>query len=65
MIRFHSFYPWHTHGTYTHLCNDKDLQMLPWVKEFKYVLFIPQQSFINIFPVIIISIIILFIISVE
>ncbi|XP_048465928.1 inositol oxygenase [Rhincodon typus] len=34
MIRFHSFYPWHTEGDYTHLCNSKDLQMLPWVKEF-------------------------------
>ncbi|XP_043980595.1 inositol oxygenase isoform X2 [Gambusia affinis] len=34
MIRFHSFYPWHSHGDYTHLCNHKDLQMLPWVKEF-------------------------------
>lgn len=36
IIRFHSFYPWHTHGNYTHLCNEKDLSMLPWVKEFKY-----------------------------
>ncbi|CAL1592315.1 unnamed protein product [Knipowitschia caucasica] len=34
MIRFHSFYPWHSHGDYFHLCNDRDLQMLPWVKEF-------------------------------
>ncbi|XP_030645889.1 inositol oxygenase [Chanos chanos] len=34
MIRFHSFYPWHCHGDYMHLCNDKDLRMLPWVKEF-------------------------------
>ncbi|XP_042081168.1 inositol oxygenase [Haplochromis burtoni] len=34
MIRFHSFYPWHSHGDYMHLCNDKDLKMLPWVKEF-------------------------------
>ncbi|KAM6436403.1 inositol oxygenase isoform 1-T1 [Liasis olivaceus] len=34
MIRFHSFYPWHTGGDYMHLCNAKDLQMLPWVKEF-------------------------------
>ncbi|XP_020790398.1 inositol oxygenase isoform X2 [Boleophthalmus pectinirostris] len=34
MIRFHSFYPWHSHGDYFHLCSDKDLQMLPWVKEF-------------------------------
>ncbi|XP_072291012.1 inositol oxygenase [Eucyclogobius newberryi] len=34
MIRFHSFYPWHSHNDYFHLCNNKDLQMLPWVKEF-------------------------------
>nr|XP_033814917.1 inositol oxygenase [Geotrypetes seraphini] len=34
MIRFHSFYPWHTGGDYMHLCNSKDLHMLPWVKEF-------------------------------
>jgi len=24
MLRFHSFYPWHKHGAYDHLCNDKD-----------------------------------------
>uniref|UniRef100_A0A671K9H3 Inositol oxygenase n=1 Tax=Sinocyclocheilus anshuiensis TaxID=1608454 RepID=A0A671K9H3_9TELE len=34
MIRFHSFYPWHSNGDYMHLCSEKDLQMLPWVKEF-------------------------------
>ncbi|XP_069485599.1 inositol oxygenase [Ambystoma mexicanum] len=34
MIRFHSFYPWHTGGDYMHLCNQKDLSMLPWVREF-------------------------------
>ncbi|XP_077120448.1 inositol oxygenase [Ranitomeya variabilis] len=34
MIRFHSFYPWHTGGDYKHLCNEKDLKMLPWVREF-------------------------------
>ncbi|KAG7454777.1 hypothetical protein MATL_G00263380 [Megalops atlanticus] len=34
MIRFHSFYPWHCCGDYMHLCNDTDLRMLPWVKEF-------------------------------
>ncbi|XP_078533997.1 inositol oxygenase-like [Lissotriton helveticus] len=34
MIRFHSFYPWHTGGDYMHLCNKKDLRMLPWVREF-------------------------------
>ena len=37
MIRFHSFYPWHSNGDYMHLCNEKDLRMLPWVQEFKYV----------------------------
>ncbi|XP_074083270.1 inositol oxygenase isoform X2 [Macrotis lagotis] len=34
MIRFHSFYPWHTGGDYRHLCNTTDLSMLPWVQEF-------------------------------
>ncbi|XP_038667574.1 inositol oxygenase [Scyliorhinus canicula] len=34
MIRFHSFYPWHTEGDYMHLCSSKDLNMLRWVKEF-------------------------------
>ncbi|KAM6960727.1 inositol oxygenase isoform 2-T2 [Aplochiton taeniatus] len=34
MIRFHSFYPWHSHGDYMNLCNEKDLRMLPWVREF-------------------------------
>uniref|UniRef100_A0A8C8S855 Inositol oxygenase n=1 Tax=Pelusios castaneus TaxID=367368 RepID=A0A8C8S855_9SAUR len=35
MIRFHSFYPWHTGGDYMHLCSEEDQRMLPWVKEFK------------------------------
>ena len=35
IIRFHSFYPWHTGGAYDHLCNDKDREMLTWVTEFK------------------------------
>ncbi|XP_043193410.1 inositol oxygenase-like [Amphibalanus amphitrite] len=40
MIRFHSFYPWHTGGDYMHLCNDKDLKMLPWIRTFnKYDLY--------------------------
>lgn len=33
-IRFHSFYPWHMSGDYNYLCNNKDMEMLPWVKEF-------------------------------
>ncbi|XP_038056133.1 inositol oxygenase-like [Patiria miniata] len=34
MIRYHSFYPWHTGGDYMHLCNNKDMEMLKWVREF-------------------------------
>ncbi|XP_035691805.1 inositol oxygenase-like isoform X1 [Branchiostoma floridae] len=33
-IRFHSFYPWHGSGDYDYLCNNKDREMLAWVKEF-------------------------------
>jgi len=34
MLRFHSFYPWHRHGAYTHLTNEKDRAMLEWVNKF-------------------------------
>lgn len=34
MIRFHSFYPWHTGCDYDYLCDDVDRRMLPWVREF-------------------------------
>ncbi|KAJ9589623.1 hypothetical protein L9F63_017208, partial [Diploptera punctata] len=34
MIRFHSFYPWHSGGDYTHLTSEKDKKILPWVLEF-------------------------------
>lgn len=34
MIRFHSFYPWHTGDAYTYLTNNKDKEMLHWVREF-------------------------------
>lgn len=40
MVRFHSFYPWHTGGDYRQLCSQQDLDMLPWVQEFKCV--VPQ-----------------------
>ncbi|XP_049833409.1 inositol oxygenase-like [Schistocerca gregaria] len=40
IIRFHSFYPWHSGGDYTHLCNEKDVETLKWVREFnKYDLY--------------------------
>jgi len=34
IIRFHSFYAWHREGAYQHLMDDKDLEMLSWVKRF-------------------------------
>jgi len=34
MIRFHSFYPWHSSGEYWHLANEKDKDMYFWIKEF-------------------------------
>ena len=34
MLRYHSFYPWHKEGAYQHLANDRDRQMLTWVKAF-------------------------------
>ncbi|XP_064598022.1 inositol oxygenase-like [Liolophura sinensis] len=34
IVRFHSFYPWHTSGAYDYLCNNKDREMLSWVLEF-------------------------------
>jgi inositol oxygenase len=34
MIRYHSFYPWHKEGAYTHLTDEHDREMLRWVKAF-------------------------------
>ena len=34
MLRYHSFYPWHKEGEYTHLTNDTDRSMLKWVRAF-------------------------------
>jgi len=34
MIRYHSFYPWHREGAYSHLLDEVDRDMLRWVKEF-------------------------------
>ena len=34
MIRYHSFYPWHTGGSYRELMAPKDFQYLEWVKRF-------------------------------
>jgi inositol oxygenase len=34
MVRYHSFYPWHTEGAYRHLTSAKDREMLRWVRAF-------------------------------
>lgn len=34
MLRYHSFYAWHRHGAYEHLCNDQDREMKQWVLKF-------------------------------
>ena len=35
IIRYHSFYPWHTKGAYSHLiCNESDLKILRDVQSF-------------------------------
>jgi inositol oxygenase len=34
MIRYHSCYPIHREGAYTHLMNEKDQEMLKWVRAF-------------------------------
>lgn len=34
MIRYHSFYPWHTGGSYRRLLSSQDAQYEEWVKDF-------------------------------
>ena len=34
MIRYHSFYPGHREGEYTHLMNEQDVAMMEWVRKF-------------------------------
>jgi inositol oxygenase len=34
MIRYHSFYAWHRDGAYSQLMNDRDREMLAWVRAF-------------------------------
>lgn len=35
MIRYHSFYPWHAGGDYSHLTNEQDKETKKWVLKFK------------------------------
>ncbi|MGI9548346.1 MAG: inositol oxygenase family protein [Flavobacteriaceae bacterium] len=34
MIRYHSFYPWHSGGSYSQFLNEDDEQYLRWIKDF-------------------------------
>ena len=34
MIRFHSFYPWHTGNSYQHLLKEEDEKYKEWIKDF-------------------------------
>ncbi|MCI5057239.1 MAG: inositol oxygenase [Flavobacteriales bacterium] len=34
MLRFHSFYPWHSEGSYKHLLKPEDQQYKEWVNDF-------------------------------
>jgi len=34
MLRYHSFYPWHSEGDYMYLCNEVDIENLAWVRKF-------------------------------
>ncbi|MGB5553630.1 MAG: inositol oxygenase family protein [Flavobacteriaceae bacterium] len=45
MIRYHSFYPWHSGGSYTELLNKKDEEYLEIIKDFnKYDLYTKCQK---------------------
>jgi len=45
MIRYHSFYPWHTGGSYKELLNEKDAAYLKLIKDFnKYDLYTKSQK---------------------
>jgi len=35
IVRYHSFYAWHTGNAYKHITNEQDEKMLFWVKEFQ------------------------------
>ena len=45
MIRYHSFYPWHTGGSYKELLNEGDKEYLELIKDFnKYDLYTKSQK---------------------
>jgi len=49
MIRYHSFYPAHREGEYTHLMNEQDKKMFAWVRTFNpYDLYTKSHSRPNV-----------------
>ncbi|MDX1933114.1 MAG: inositol oxygenase family protein [Capsulimonadales bacterium] len=49
MLRYHSFYPWHKENAYSHLTNEKDREMLRWVRAFNpYDLYSKSQEKPNV-----------------
>jgi inositol oxygenase len=45
MIRYHSFYPWHTGGSYSQFETDKDQQYKEWIRDFnQYDLYTKSQK---------------------
>ena len=49
MIRYHSFYPWHTGGSYTELLNKKDEAYLETIRDFnRYDLYTKSQKIVDL-----------------
>ncbi len=49
MIRYHSFYPWHSGGSYSELLNRKDQHYLKLIRDFnKYDLYTKSQKIYNL-----------------
>lgn len=51
IIRFHSFYPWHSQGAYSHFMDPegKDAMVLKWVREFnKYDLYSKSNALVDV-----------------
>ena len=45
MIRYHSFYPWHSGNSYSHFLNEKDREYLDWIRDFnKYDLYTKSDT---------------------
>ncbi|MCL4113000.1 UNVERIFIED_CONTAM: hypothetical protein GTU68_043922 [Idotea baltica] len=45
MVRYHSFYPWHTGDSYSQFTTEKDDQYKEWIKDFnKYDLYTKSQK---------------------